>query len=238
MKTNPCRRFREWVTSLDREEGMRSGVTLSSMGTTGGFWSLEMRRVQSEMYHKCKIHTRFHRLSTSKWMWNIRGIVTSTCDKMHRVLPTREAQVFGFYWGPLHRRDWSIAHVVDLSVQGPDPGRPKASALSSVVGLSGVACPTLNHIVRLSTAPGEERQQRSPPSSWGQRSDLLWWRLILHYTGLLTSLCFLCSEEENSRAPAQGIRHFAERVHFSGAWKALLFSSPRGNELTPHWKSP
>lgn len=71
-------------------------------------------------------HTRFHGLSMSKWMWNIRGTVTSTCDIMHRVLPTREAQVFGFYWGPLHRRDWSIAHVVDLSVQTPDPGRPKA----------------------------------------------------------------------------------------------------------------
>ena len=37
MKIDPCRRFRERVMSLDREEGMRSGATLSGMGTTGGF---------------------------------------------------------------------------------------------------------------------------------------------------------------------------------------------------------
>ena len=45
----------------------------------------------------------------------------------------------------LHRCDSSVAHVV--SVQVPDPGRPKASALSPVVGHFGVACPILNHFI-------------------------------------------------------------------------------------------
>ena len=51
----------------------------------------------------------------------------------------------------LHRCDSSVAHVV--SVQVPDPGRPKASALSPVVGHFGVACPILNHFIGWSTAP-------------------------------------------------------------------------------------
>lgn len=30
-------------------------------------------------------------------LWGARGIIISTCDDMHRVLPTREAEVSGFY---------------------------------------------------------------------------------------------------------------------------------------------
>ena len=41
---------------------------------------------------------------------------------------------------------------MDLGLQATDTGRPKASAPSHVLGLSGVPPPSLNHIVRLSTA--------------------------------------------------------------------------------------